>query len=148
MAVVWTESYSPSVLLRSTKWNASLILACDSAELVSFFSTRLRSRWLNARPSDPQRKKPAASRLTRVVSQRDFQLQLVSSGLYFCFVVANFSYFESVKKSEKWKDINPYALLSRVTLSIFSDFLNGKHNLDIFLISGRRASCPYLQFSL
>ena len=37
---------------------------------------------------------------------------------------------------------------TQLTLSIFSDFLNGKRRLDVFLVSGRRAPCPYLQFSL
>ena len=42
----------------------------------------------------------------------------------------------------------PHALVSGVTMSILSDFLSGKCNLDIILVSGRRASWPYLQFSL
>lgn len=42
----------------------------------------------------------------------------------------------------------PHVLVYGVTLSILSDFLSGKCNLDIFLVSGRRASWPYLQFSL
>ena len=44
------------------------------------------------------------------------------------------------------EQVNPS--FTQLTLSIFSDFLNGKRRLDVFLVSGRRAPCPYLQFSL
>lgn len=74
--------------------------------------------------------------------------------MFVCFVVVVvvvlFALFNVIisYKSEKRKDAKTCASLAQVTLSILSDFLKGKHNLDIFLVSGRSASCPYLQLSL